>query len=146
MAGEGGVVNRGFKLGVKKTPEAVAFTDIPDIEEVDGGGGSREDVETTVWSSDGKTYRPGLYDGGEATVDFLYDPTNEEHEFIRTSLESDDVLPWELKVGTLGAFTFSGYVKSFNPGYGKRGDTMKGSFTIKISGLVVWVPAGSGSG
>ncbi len=137
----GGVVNKGFKLGVKKTAEALTYTDIPDIQEFDGGGGSVDDVETTVWSSAGKEFRPGLFDGGEGTANFLYDPANAEHEFIRTAPEDGEVLDWELKVGDLGAFTFAGYVKSFDPGFGKRGDTLQGSFTIKVSGVVTWTPA-----
>jgi len=137
----GGVVNKGFKLGIKKTAEATTFTDIPDIQDFQGGGGSRDDVEATVWASEGKEFRPGLFDGGDGTVTFLYDPANAEHEFIRTSQENDTVFDWELTVGDLGAFTFKGYVKAFDPGFGKRGDTLQGSFTIKISGVVTWVPA-----
>ncbi len=138
----GGVVNKGFMLGVKKTAEASSFTDIPDIQDFGGGGGGAvDDVETTVWSSDGKEFRGGLFEAAESKVDFLYDPSNAEHEFIRVANTTGIVLDWELKVGTLGAFLFEGYVKAFDPTYGKRGETVQGSFTIKVSGVPEWVPA-----
>jgi len=140
------IVNKNFALSVDKTGsggESQTFTDIPGIVDVSGPGGSVDDVETTVWSSSGKEFRPGLYDGGEATVEFLLDPADTTHQFVIAAPQAGKVHDFKLTVGTLGHFAISGYFKSFEPSFGSRGDVLTSSFGIRVTGVPLFVPAGS---
>ena len=139
------IINKNFALAVDKLGsgnETPTFTDIPGIVDVSGPGASVDDVETTVWSSVGKEFRAGMVDSGEATVEFLLDPEDTTHQFVIAAPQTGTIHDFKLAVGTLGHFAFTGYFKSFEPSFGKRGDVLTSSFGIRVTGVTTFVPAG----
>jgi predicted secreted protein len=103
---------------------------------------SLDTVETSYHGSASgwRTFVPGLIDGGEVTLDLLFDPS-EATQMNSTGLLSEltgrSVEGFKVIWPDASTFSFDGLVTRFEPGAPFEG-ALTGSATIKVTGAITF--------
>lgn len=110
---------------------------------VSGPGSSRESIETThLGTTGGKTFIPGdLYDGGEVSLDVMFDPSLTIPMFAGQQPETITItfpVPSTLSAGA--TWSFAGFITDHSPTIPLE-DKMTASITIKVTGNITQTPA-----
>lgn len=135
IIGYGTLLERGNGDGPPET-----FTAIAEVAGINPPQGEADDVEVTHLMSPGrrKEFIQGLIDDGEASfsINWIPDaPTHDATTGLLANLNSGDVLTWRIRLpGDVLIWTFSGYVKSFEPDEITAGDPLKATVTLKVTG------------
>lgn len=64
------------------------FTDVPGLRSMGTVGASRSLIDVTHLQSSAREYRLALKDGQEMTFEALYDPTNAQHQGLKSDLDN----------------------------------------------------------
>lgn len=119
------------------------FTDVALVKSVNGPGESVAELDTTTLDNADafQTFLPGLINGGEISVELLFDPnaaTQDESTGLYKDKNDRTVRNWRLVMPTAvnRRFAFAGFIKSIGPS-GKVEDLAMLSVTIKITGKPV---------
>jgi len=135
-------INNGITLGVDQEPVGhegtETFTDVPGIKNIVPPNEQVDDVEVTNYASDGKEFLPGMYDGGEVTVEVEYDPADAVHGFLRGLPAARTVHKWQITLPSGKTITWAGYAKQWNPNCNRRGEAVTSSVVVKVTGVPVY--------
>lgn len=114
------------------------------------GGGEVGERDTTVLSSTVKTFAPTIPDNQEATIELLYDPTDNTHRTIRDWKDTPQAFAYwkcvpntnSVNSNTNSSVIFQAFVKGFD-GYNfdDVDANLTATFTIRKTGAVAWLPA-----
>ena len=117
-----------------------SYTTVAYVRDISGPSFSMDTVETSSHGSSGgwRTFVPGLIDGGEVSLDLLFDPSEATHmnstgllsELTGRTIEGFKII-WPDSI----TFTFNGLVTGFEPGAPFE-DALTGSATIKVTGAI----------
>lgn len=101
-----------------------------------------EDVEATHMTSPNRTreYIAGLIDPGEASLTINWVPNNATDQRLLELRDSGEALPHRITWSNGVTWTFTGYVKGFEPG-APIDDRMTAVVTLRVSGSTVVAPA-----
>lgn len=106
---------------------------------------AREDAEVSNHDLNWDQFIPGMRSGGEPTLKFAMDTSNTALADFMETFDDDDVYDMAIvltqfagaEAGEYKGFSFSGYVKSVEPGTPIK-DTAVWDIPIKISGAVTY--------
>lgn len=110
------------------------------------GGGEVGERDTTVLTSTVKTFAPTIPDNQEATMELLYDPTDNTHRSIRDWKDTPTAFAYWKAVpntnATNSSVVFAAFVKTFD-GYNfdDVDSNLTATMTLRKTGAVTWVPA-----
>lgn len=121
-----------------------AFVPIVQVRDISGPSMAAADVEVSHRGSTVKLYQAGMLDGGEVTLDIVYDPDTATHSDaarggLPFALSGRHLEQWQLAFAdsTPAKATFYGFVTGFTPKT-PMGDAQTADVTIKIDGAVAW--------
>jgi predicted secreted protein len=111
------------------------YAAVANIRDLDGPGIEVEEVDSSSRSSGWMTFRPGMKNGGEVSLDVVYDPAL--HTTLRATIGTTK--NWKIVMPDTGAeeWAFSGFVKQFSPS-APLNDALTADITIKVSGEVTF--------
>ncbi len=112
-------------------------TSIIQITSIVGPGISRDAIDVTDLSDTWKAFLMDIPDGGEVTLDLIWDPSHATHIDFFDMLDDDVVTPCTIVYSDAGSRTivFSGYIQNFEP-TASQGAELTATATIKVSGAV----------
>jgi len=113
------------------------------VELSNAGGAEIGERDTTHLGSLAHSNAPSIPDNGECTFTLNFDPTDTNHQQLRTwSFSPPSVIPkWKATFATDGTDTaiFQGWVKNFDgPNAGGIDENLTAEITIRVSGGVTW--------
>ncbi len=119
------------------------FTDVGQITSIDGGGVSRGTSDVTNIASTAREFiTNGFYEAGELSMDLVYDPQEDTHEFFTTQLTAATPALYYYKItfavasGT-ATYLCGGYVTACSPAIEFEG-ALTASVTIQLSGAATF--------
>lgn len=119
--------------GLKTTYQVGAVT-VGGLTAINGIELTKEAVETTTLDKDYRTYRGGLKDGGEVTLEGYYTPGDEGQIALKQAYENDEDVEHTITFPTGAKWTFKGVVTAYKTGDANLDDNLAFSATIKVSG------------
>ncbi len=125
----------GKKIGLTTTIATSTGT-IAQVRGISGPGASGDAVDTTTLDVSGRyrTFIGGLVDGGEVTLDLVYDTESAGHKALAIRLTSQDTTAWTITYPTtFSAQSFSGFVTGLSAET-PLDDLITAQCTIKITG------------
>ncbi len=117
-----------------------SYTTIGQLGDVGGPDTSVDAVDVTTHdsASAAREFIMGLIDGGEVTLDIVYDPALATHQLLQTVLAARTNRPWRINfAGLATTCSFSGGITGLGPSAPVE-DKLMCSVTIKVTGLVTW--------
>ena len=112
---------------------------IAQVRSISGWGLSMDTIDVTSHDSTGawREFVAGLIDGGEITLDLVFDPDNTGHTNLRTDLTSRTSNTYDVRFvdPTPQIWSFTGFVTAFSPDASVDGD-LTASVTIKATGAI----------
>lgn len=130
----------GFGSKFQRTTDAAPgsiYADVGLVRNISGPSISSSPIETTAHDTTGgwRTFVGGLRDGGEVTLEILYDPDNTQHLGLLTDLDDQVVRNYKVIFTdpTPKAFTFAGIVTGYEPG-APHDDALSLAVTVKVTG------------
>ena len=112
---------------------------IAQVRSISGWGLSMDTIDVTSHDSTGawREFVAGLIDGGEITLDLVFDPDNTGHTNLRTDLTSRTSNTYDIRFvdPTPQIWSFTGFVTAFSPDASVDGD-LTASVTIKATGAI----------
>lgn len=116
-------------------------TTIGQIRDIGGPGLSLDTLDVTTHDS-GDAWRDfvgGLKDGGEVSLELVWDPDNSTQTLLRTDLDGRTVASWSITFvdPTPAVITFNALVTAFEPS-ANVGDELTVSATLKVTGEPVF--------
>jgi hypothetical protein len=141
MASEDTLIGNDFvvQLGDGNSPEV--FIDLCAAFDFGAVGEDKPLVDVTSYCDEARTYRNGLADGVEITLQTNFIPDDVQLQALYTAYQSDTIKNFRIKVKDLSPenyFAFAATVRAWNIS-GPIGERSVLSFTLKISGVVTWV-------
>lgn len=123
-------------LGDGASPEV--FTEIQEVQSLDGPGGQAAEIDVTDLSSTSKEYRLGLQEEGDITMDIMYIPGDTQHAAIRALRASGALNNFRISFtdSPTTTWTFAGLVKGFSIS-NSVDDVNRATVTLKVSGSIV---------
>lgn len=98
-------------------------------------------TETTTLDKSWRTYRGGLKDGGEVSVEGYYKKADAGQVALKTAFDSDTEDSHVITFPNGATWTFNGIVTAYKIGDANLDDNIAFSATIKISGEPTFVDA-----
>lgn len=121
-----------------------SFVAIAQVRDISGPSMSTDDIELSHRGASVKTYKPGMLDGGEVTLDIVYDPDSATHDdSVRGGLayaldtRQREQFRLDFADATPAKATFYGLVTGFTPKT-PMNDAQTADVTIKVDGSVAW--------
>lgn len=116
------------------------YTTVAYVRDISGPSFSMDTVETSNHGSTSgwRTFVPGLIDGGEVSLDLLFDPstaTQMNSTGLLSELIGRTVEGFKIIWPDAATFTFDGLVTAFEPGAPFE-DALTGSVTVKVTGAI----------
>lgn len=102
-----GLLSKGITLGYSVLP-VVAYTDLPDLQDIPDLGGEVEKVETTTLAKTARTYINGIKDFGDLQFTFLYGKAVGDSFRILDGLSESTQYSWQVELEDGTTFTFTG--------------------------------------
>jgi hypothetical protein len=135
----------GTHLKVKKTSDAVSYTDIGCLTEIGLNRGSRPSSIVACISTPAKYKRPGISEPGTATFGIEFDPGNTEHVWLAGELSAAVtacVHSWQIAYPETddtdaATDTFDGFVSEFDVTGQDVDGSITASLTIELTSLPV---------
>lgn len=127
------------QMGDGMSPET--FSDLCAAFDFGAVGEDKPLVDVTSYCDEARTYRNGLADGVEITLQTNFIPDDAQLQALYTAYQNDTLKNFRIKVKNLSPenyFGFSATVRAWNV-TGPIGERSVLSFTLKISGAVTWV-------
>ena len=117
--------------------DAGGVTTIIQVTNINGPGISRDAIDVTDLNDTWKEFLMDIPDGGEVSIDVIYDPSHATHIYFYDMLDDTAVTPCTIVYSDAGSRTvvFSGYLQNFTP-QANRGESLAATFTLKVSGAV----------
>lgn len=116
-------------------------TTIAQVRDIGGPGVSMDTIDVTTHDSTDawREFIAGLKDGGEVSLDLVYDPDNASQTLLRTDLDARTVNTYSITLtdATPATITFSCLVTAFEPSAAVE-DELGLSATLKVTGEPVW--------
>lgn len=115
------------------------WTDLDcNVEGFTGQGGSKPEIDTTVWCSTAKEYLSGMADYGSWQVSGFYQPGDAGSAALKALFENSAVAAWKLTFPTSPAttWTVNGTVNEFSVS-AQKDDAFRMTFSVKLSGAPV---------
>ena len=116
-------------------------TTIAQVRDIGGPGISMDTIDVTTHDSTDawREFIAGLKDGGEVSLDLVYDPDNASQTLLRTDLDARTVNTYSITLTdtTPAVITFSCLVTAFEPSAAVE-DELGLSATLKITGEPVF--------
>jgi len=116
-------------------------TTIAAIRDIQGPTLASDTIDVTTHDSPGawREFVAGLIDGGEISLDLIWDPDNATQTSLRTDLVARAAVTYSITFpdATPAVATFSGFVTAFEIGAPADGE-LSASVTIKTTGAVVF--------
>lgn len=117
---------------------ATSTGEVSQVRSISGPGAEMDDVDTTTMDSSSgfKTFVAGLGDGGDVTLDLIYDPTATVHKVLHRQMTGRTTRRYTVYHGSSTGDTdvFVGYVKGMNREI-PMDDVISCEVTIKVTGL-----------
>lgn len=117
-----------------------AFAVIAQVRDIAGPSAETTDVDVTSRDSTGvwNEFLGGFKNGGEVTLDLVYDPGLAGHDSIATLFISSLEIPFKMKhAGSSKMATFRGYFKAFQP-QAPLEDRFSANVTIKVTKAIAF--------
>lgn len=140
MASEQALIGNEFVVQIGDGNSPPAFTDLCFVTDITGVGEEKPLVETTAYCDDGRTYRNGLKDGAEVTVEGNFIENDVGIQTLKDAYDADALVDMRLTVkGSSPAayIQFSATVRAWTI-TAPIGERAVMQFTAKISGVVTW--------
>lgn len=116
-------------------------TTIAAIKDITGPGLSLDTIDVTTHDSANawREFIGGLKDGGEVSMDIVWDPDDTSQTNFRTDLASRAVTAWSITLtdATPTVISFNALVTEFEPSIALE-DELAASVTLKITGAVTF--------
>lgn len=116
-------------------------TTIAQVRDITGPGLSLDTIDVTTHDSTDawREFIAGLKDGGEVSLDIVFDPDNASQTNFRTDLDARTINTWSITLtdSSPAIITFSALVTEFEPSMAVE-DELSASVTLKITGEPVW--------
>lgn len=117
-----GILSKGITLGYRAlgSQSSVAYSVIPDLQEIPDLGGEPEKVDVTTLADSNMHYINGIKDFDSLTFLFLYDndEATSNYRIVRGLEESEDMYEWEIAFPDETKFHFTGSVSTSIVGAG----------------------------
>ncbi len=115
---------------------------IGNITSISGPESEVGSVETTILTSQRKTYRYTIVDPGELSFEIDFDPTEATtHQKLAALQDTPAIHSWQISYATLPTAktaTVSGFLTKFAPDAGGVEENLTAAITIKLTGPIVW--------
>jgi hypothetical protein len=140
----------GVKLGVDKTTlPGTTYTDVAELTSIDFPSESRPAIDSTALADTARQYKVGLYEAGEVSAEFYFDPDNDEHIFLRDQVKGGAKRAYRITIpadpDVAGAkdwyCDFVAFVTEFTPAAGGDDELLSVSVTLKVTGEVTYEEA-----
>ena len=116
-------------------------TTIAQIRDIGGPGVSMDTIDVTTHDSTDawREFVAGLKDGGEVSLDLVYDPDSPSQTLLRTDLDGRTKASYSITLtdATPAIITFDCFVTAFEPSAAVE-DELGLSATLKVTGEPVW--------
>ncbi len=131
------LTSQGMTLGIGDAASPEVFTSIPEIGNIDGPGGTSNEIDVTDLSSTAKEFILGLSDEGDITADLNLIPKQTQHAQLLTLKDSGAETNFRLSFtdSPPSTWTFGAYVKGLPVSNGVDNVT-KGSLTLRVTGSI----------
>lgn len=117
------------------------YTTIGQLGDIDGPNEERDSVDVTTHDSanNAREYKPNLSDGGEVTLDVVYDPGDSTQQIIVDIYRTRAQVPWKFILPDTASseVDFTAHVQSHGLAAPMEDKLMK-SVTLKVTGKVDW--------
>jgi predicted secreted protein len=126
----------GKKIGLTTTIATSTSGTIAQVRGISGPGASGDSVDCTTLDNSGRyrAFLGGLVDGGEVTLDLVYDTEDADHKLLAQLLTSQDEKVWTITYpSTFSAQVFSGFVSGLSAET-PLDDLITAQCTIKVTG------------
>lgn len=112
---------------------------IAQVRSISGWGLTMDTIDVTSHDSTGawREFVAGLIDGGEITLDLIFDPDNTGHANLRTDLTARTSNTYDVRFvdPTPQIWSFTGFVTGFQPESPVDGD-LTAAVTVKSTGAI----------
>jgi len=119
------------------------FTNVPGVEDIDGPGGEKQEIDVTAISDTATQTVGGIRDYGEMTFNLFYDPADTTHQYLHTSFASSSnaIEAWKVVLPDAGAaeLAFSGWIKTFKHQNSRNSGGMV-QVAVRLTGAVTITP------
>jgi len=125
----------GIYLSDDASPEV--YTEIAQVVSISGPDGSAAEIDVTALDSTAKEWLMGLPDEGSVSLEVIHDPSDTQHEALRTARANQTVKNFQIKLtdSPQTIYSFSAYVPTFSLSMGVD-DAIKASYSLRITGAV----------
>ena len=116
-------------------------TTIAAIRDIGGPSVSLDPLDVTTHDSTAawREFIAGLKDGGEVSLDLVFDPANASQKTLRDDLNARTVNAYSITLTDVAptVISFSALVTDFEPAMGVE-DELSATATLKVTGAVTW--------
>ncbi len=135
----GVLANEGTRLFI--SDNGSSYTEVAQVKRIKSAGGKVPEVETTVLTSAGKSYRPGrIPEAGEVTFTFQRDPNLTGHQTLVALLNTPATKFWRVTyndgLATNAKDEFQGFLTEGDPNDAEDESNHEWDVTMRITGLV----------
>lgn len=117
------------------------YAAVAQVRDIAGPSAEAADIDITSRDSTGNAmeFLAGLINGGEVTLDVVYDPGLAGHDTLSTMFNAGTEVTFRLTypAATDKRAVFDGYLKAFQP-QAPLEDRLSANITIKVTGPVTW--------
>lgn len=130
------------KIKAQTTTFKIGSTTVGPILSISGTSISSSDIDVTHLGSTFKTYAPGLPEGGDVTIETLFDHTDTGQAALYADAHTpDDTETFTITLSNGDTYVWTGYVKSFELSELAVDGYVKASFGIKINSAITHTAA-----
>lgn len=140
MASEDTLIGNDFVLQLGDDSSPPIFTDFCAAFDFGAVGEEKPLVETTAYCDAARTYRNGLADGKELSIQCNFISNDPQLESLYLDYQNDVIRPFRILVknsSPVEHFTFESTVRAWELS-GPIGERSVLTFTVKVSGGVLW--------
>lgn len=143
MASEDTLIGNDFRFQLSDMGETPVFSDMCAVIDFSTIGEDKSAVEVTSLCDQARTYRNGLADGAEIPLQCNFIQGDAQIQALYEAFSANTILDFRLTIhgsSPLEKFDFSATVRGWKLS-GPVGERSTATFTLKISGPVVWTYA-----
>lgn len=133
--------HKGTTFSVDKVGTGTVYTKLVQVLSIGHPSKTVDTIEDTDLDSEAKEFSPGLTDNGEASVQFRFDPSDTNHQYVEDLADEPEVKSYQIFVPIPGAtgilYTFNAFPTGFDKPEGGNSDPITATLTLKVSGVVV---------
>lgn len=128
---------QGVKLAMGDTNSPINYTNIAEVMNISGPGGSGQVIDVTDLDSSAREKVMGLPDEGQVTFDINFIADDTQHLALHTARANQTLKPFKLTFTDDSAteWTFNGYVINFTVNNAVD-EVTKASITLEVTGAI----------